>query len=118
MTRDHERLESWLLCVTQVKECAAAQTAPILNLNFCGARSVGQFARLLSMFRQAESEQANQQRETSSRQREMMQWISCPLHRVKRVSPERESHQTTAVSMHSLLDEAISSQVTPGVGSS
>ena len=32
MTRDHERLESWLLCVTQVKECAAAQTAPTLNL--------------------------------------------------------------------------------------
>ena len=32
MTREHERLEGWLLCVTLVKECAAAETAPILNL--------------------------------------------------------------------------------------
>ena len=32
IARDHERLESWLLCVTRAKECAAALTAPTLNL--------------------------------------------------------------------------------------
>ena len=60
----------------------------------------------------------NQNRLTSSgkhrQDRGMMQWISCPLHRVKRVFPERECHQTTAASMPSLLNEATSSQVTPG----
>ena len=32
MTRDHELLRSWLLCVIWAKECAAALKAPTMNL--------------------------------------------------------------------------------------
>ena len=69
------------------KNSVSSQRLLGIMTEFCGARSVGQSARLLSMFRQAESEQADLQRETSSRQMEMMQWMRCMLHRVKRVFP-------------------------------